>query len=263
MALSAALLLGAALSVFASDAIEPSEEEFREFLKTAKVVTYRQTAKGVTAPFKLTLRNGTRTMEACFQAVDETKTLIQLASGPEMGFRDSFHFNVAAYELAKLLDLASMIPVTVEYKWKGTTGSLCWWVPNTMDEAERTNQKKQSPDINAWNKQMNKMWVFSQLVYDTDRNQTNMLITEDWKLYIIDFTRAFRVHHKFQDPKVLVMCDRQLLEKLRLLDEAQVLEKTKPHLRKSQVQAIMARRDMIVAHFQQLIAQKGEDKILY
>jgi hypothetical protein len=107
------------------------------------------------------------------------------------------------------------------------------------------------------------MWVFSQLVYDTDRNQTNMLITEDWKLIIIDFSRAFRMSHKLHDPKTLVMCDRQLLEKLRQLDGAQVLERTKPHLTKGEVEAVMARRDLIVAHFEQLIKEKGEEKVMY
>ncbi len=66
-----------------------------------------------------------------------------------------------------------------------------------------------------------------------------------------------------QAPKDLVKCDRQLLEKLRKLDGGEVLEKTKPHLNKAEVSALMARRDKIVAHFQQLIAQKGEAAVLY
>jgi hypothetical protein len=60
-----------------------------------------------------------------------------------------------------------------------------------------------------------------------------------------------------------VMCDRQLLERLRKLDEREVLEKTKPHLSKSEVKAIMARRDLIVAYFEKLVAEKGEDAVLY
>jgi hypothetical protein len=188
---------------------------------------------------------------------------MQLTTGTEINFRDSYHFNIAGYELAKLVGLGDMIPVTVERRCLGRWGSLCWWVTAKMDEADRNKQKVQSPDPNEWNKQLNKMWVFSQLVYDTDRNQTNMLITEDWKLIIIDFSRAFRMSHKLHDPKTLVMCDRQLLEKLRQLDGAQVLERTKPHLTKGEVEAVMARRDLIVAHFEQLIKEKGEEKVMY
>jgi hypothetical protein len=36
--------------------------------------------------------------------------------------------------------------------------------------------------------------VFDELVYDTDPNLTNVLIGTDWKLYRIDFTRAFRLY---------------------------------------------------------------------
>jgi hypothetical protein len=263
MVVAAAAALLAALSVFASDESAPTEEQFKEFLKTAKVVNSKQTSKGVTAPFKLTLSDGSRTMEACFQAVDESKRVMKLLHRTEFNFRDSYRFNIAAYELAKLLGLQSMVPVTVEYKWRGRTGSLSWWVPAKMDEAERLKQRLQPPDINAFNRQLNRMWVFSELVYDTDRNQTNMLFTEDWSLWIIDFTRAFRQQHELENPRHLIMCDHLLLEKLRELNEAEVLEKTKLYLSKGQVKAVMARRDKILAHFAQLVTQKGESAVLY
>lgn len=240
-----------------------SEEEFKEFLQTAKVVEYKHTSKGVTAPVIMTLSDGQRTIEACFQAIDERKAVVKLPSRTELNFRDTYRFNIAAYELAKLLDLGDMVPATVEYKWKGKKGSLSLWVPVKLDEQERLKQKIQPPDVNAWNKQMNKMWVFCELVYDTDRNQTNILITEDWKLWMIDFTRAFRLHKDVNNPHNLVQCDRALLENLRRLDEAEVLEKARPHLTNSEVKALMARRDKIVAHFEKLITQKGEERALY
>jgi hypothetical protein len=41
------------------------------------------------------------------------------------------------------------------------------------------------------------------------------------------------------------------------------LEKIKPHLNKPEVEALMVRRDKIVAHFQELIAKQGEGAVLY
>jgi len=240
-----------------------SEAEFREFLKTATVAASKQTAKGITAPFKLTLSDGQRTIEASFQSVDIFRPRTKHPSYVEMEFRDSYKFNLASYQLAKLLGLADMIPVTVEYSWNGKTGSLGWWVPAKWDEEDRLKLNLQPPDVNAWNRQLNRMWVFSQLVYDPDRNETNILITEDWKLWMIDFTRAFRLETDLKDSEKLVMCDRKLLEKLRQLDGAQVLEETKPLLTKKEVKAVMARRDLIIAHFERLIKEKGEEKVLY
>jgi hypothetical protein len=90
-----------------------------------------------------------------------------------------------------------------------------------------------------------------------------VLITEDWKIWRIDFTRAFRLYKSLENPKDLVMCDRNLLENLRKLDEQEVLEKTKGQLSKSEVKAMMARRDKIVEYFEKLVAQKGEAAVLY
>ena len=241
-----------------------TEDQIREFLLKAKVVGSRQTSKGVTSPWRLTLSDGTLRHDAAFQSIDESKATEQLSDGTsEVGFRDSYHFNIAAYELAKLVGLGDMMPVYVERKWGGHEGSLSWWLPVKMDEQERIKKKLQPPDVNAWNMQADRMWVFSELVYDVDRNGTNMLIGENWKLWMIDFSRAFRRQHTLEDPAHLVMCDRQLLEKLRQLDEAEVMEKTKPHLNKEQVKAIMARRDLIVSFFDKKIAEKGEKAVLY
>jgi hypothetical protein len=248
----------------AADETTFTKEQIKNFLLTAKVVKSRHSDKGITNPWRLTLTDGTVTHDASFQAVDEHKPLMQLASGTEMGFVDSYKFNIAAYQLAELLGLDDMLPVYVERKWQGQTGSLSWWLPVKMDEVERHKQKLTPPDADAWNNQMYKIRVFDQLIYDTDSNLTNVLIGEDWKIYRVDFSRAFRLHKDLKNPDVnLVRCDRQLLEKLKALDAKEVAEKTKHYLDKDEVKAVMARRDKIVEYFQKLISEKGENEVLY
>jgi len=156
-----------------------------------------------------------------------------------------------------------MLPVYVERKWKGNPGSLSWWLPTQMDEAERVKKKVDVPDKEAWNDQMYRIRVFDELVYDTDPNLTNILIGTDWKLYRIDFTRAFRRYKDLQHPQNLTRCDRRLLEKLRALDGSELQQRTEGYLTKWEVQAVMARRDKIVAYFQKLVAEKGENEVLY
>ncbi|MGO8735747.1 MAG: hypothetical protein ACLQVM_23470 [Terriglobia bacterium] len=254
----------AVLSQAAAQEPNLTEQEMKQFLLQAKVINYKHTSKGVTSPWRLTLSDGKLTHDASFQTEDDTQSNVQMQDGRiETVFRDTYHFNIAAYELAKLVGVSDMIPVYVFRKWNGESGSLSWWVPSKMDEEIRIKQNIQPPDMSAWNRQVNKMYVFTELVYDTDRNATNMLITEDWKLWMIDFSRAFRPYHDLREPKHLGMCDRHLLANLRQLREADVLEKTKPHLTKELVKAVMARRDKIVAFYDQWIAQKGESAVLY
>jgi hypothetical protein len=90
-----------------------------------------------------------------------------------------------------------------------------------------------------------------------------VLIGENWQIWRIDFSRAFRLNKEPKSPKDLVRCDRQLLEKLKALDGNTLAEKAKHYLTKDEVKAVMARRDKIVAQFQTMIAEKGEKEILY
>jgi hypothetical protein len=241
-----------------------NKDQIKNFLLTAKVVGSKPSSKGITHPSRLTLSDGTLTHDASFQKIDEHKASATMASGrTEMNFVDSYKYNIAAYALAELVGLDDMLPVYVERSWRGDPGSLSWWLPVKMDEEDRVKQKIQPPDPEAWDKQMYKIRVFDQLVYDDDPNLTNVLISADWKIWRIDFTRAFRLRKDLRNPNDLVRCDRQLFEKLKALDANPLAEKTKHYLTKDEVKAVMVRRDKIVAQFQKLISEKGENEVLY
>src|SRR5437868_13580862 len=112
-----------------------------------------------------------------------------------------------------------------------------------MDEEERHKQKLTAPDPDAWNNQMYKVRVLDQLVYDNDPNLTNVLIGENWKIWRVDFNRAFRLSKDLRDPKDVEHCDRQLLEKLKALDGNELGAKNKGYLTKEAIKTAMARRE--------------------
>jgi hypothetical protein len=261
--LGVAILLSCApLFLAAEDSL--TKEQMKEFLLKAKVVSSSQSKKGITNPFHLVLTDGTLTHDGSFQSIDEHKPSMQFANGQtEFNFVDSYKYNIAAYTLAELLGVDDMLPVYVERKWNGQIGSLSWWLPVKMDEEERMKKKIPAPDPDAWNKQMYRIRVFDSLVYDTDANLTNVLIGENWKIYRVDFSRAFRLSEDLKDPKDLVQCDRQLFAKLKALDSNELNQKTKGYLTKLETRALMARRDKIIAYFNKLISEKGEGAVLY
>ena len=263
--LAGALLLVQPSARGQADAPTFAKDQIREFLLKAKIVSSKQSDKGITNPWRLTLNNGTTTHDASFQAIDEHRMSKQFDNGKsEMNFVDSYHYNIAAYNIAEMLGLDSMMPMSVERRWTGKLGSITWWVDNiVMDEGARLKSGKSSPDAEDWNRQMYRMRVFSQLVYDTDRNLTNVLITNDWKVWMIDFSRAFRLWPDLASTKDLARGDRELLTKLRNLTAENVEAAIEPHLGKSEIRAVIARRDKILAHYDQLIAQNGEATVLY
>ena len=260
---AAIISLSCCLLALAADEPNLTKEQVKQFLETAKIVNGKQAGRGITGSWRLPLPDGTITHDASFQKIDEHKPVMQLASGTEINFVDSYKYNIAAYGLAELIGLDDIVPVYVERKWKGDVGSLSWWLPVKMDEVERHKQNLKAPDPDAWNNQMYKVRVLDQLVYDTDPNLTNVLISADWKIWRIDFTRAFRTKQELRNPADLVRCDRQLLEKLKALDINALTEKDKKYLTKDEIKAVMARRDKIVAQFNKLIAEKGENEVLY
>lgn len=75
----------------------------REFLLNAKVVQSTPIGKGVTHPWRLTLSDGTMTHDAAFETVDERLMTKRFDNGKaEMNFVDSYHYNIAACQIAEM-----------------------------------------------------------------------------------------------------------------------------------------------------------------
>ena len=152
-----------------------------EFLKNADIKEAKVVSKGVTKTWRVTLKDDTLTHDASFQYVDERAARKNHPDGKvELYFVDSYRYNIAGYELAELLGLAHMVPVSVERRFRGKRGALTWWVDDVlMDEAAMHEKGLKAPDQKAWAEQIYRLRVFSELIHDTDRNQGNLLITKD------------------------------------------------------------------------------------
>ena len=132
-----------------------------------------------------------------------------------------------------------MVPPSVKRTFDGNSASFTWWVDNvTMDETERRAKNATAPDMDAWNEEMNVMQVFDQLIYNMDRNQTNMLIDKDWHLWLIDHSRAFRAHKTLKDQSVLKSCDRNMLAKMKTLDEATLTKEIGKEVTKDEIRGL-------------------------
>ena len=238
--------------------------EMREFLLSAEVIASRETGAGTTRPRRLTLSDGERTHDALFQTIDKRAATQRLGRSREVNFVDAYRYNIAAYELADLIGLGHMTPVTVERVWDGKRGSLSWWIDDVMfDEATRRKERRWPEDMARWMEQQARMLAFAELVYDTDRNQTNQLYTSDWGLYMIDFSRAFRLWDEIRRPDNLIRIDPDLFARLRTLTEMEVEEAVGGHLSDFERSAVLKRRDLLIVHFQQLIDDRGAATVLY
>ena len=109
------------------------------------------------------------------------------------------------------------------------------------------------------------MHLFDCLVYNDDRNPSNVLYDPQWKLWMIDATRAFQATPELKDQERVYRCERGLWNRIQHLDETEVREKLEDTglLTSEQVRALMKRHEKLVKHIQDLIDAKGEDAVLF
>jgi uncharacterized protein YkvS len=252
-----ALLALACLAVtpfhlYAADAVSWEQQE--EFLLKAKIGNIVSSKKGVTGTSEVTLSDGTLTHKASVQAIHDAKT-VWLG---EVNFKDYHEFNIAGWRLARLLGIGDMVPLSVQRKFKGSNASYTWWVDDVkMDELKMRADKVSAPNQTTWNQELAVVRVFDQLIYNMDRNQTNLLIGSDWRIWMIDHGRAFRAHKTLKDPAMLTQIDRKLLAALKTLDEPTLKKEFKDLVDGTGIRALLERRDLIVKFFE----AKGESAL--
>lgn len=218
---------------------------------------------GVTNPKKVLLEKDGVRAHAIFREVNQQSPKMKLASGQiELMFRDSYLFEPAAYQLSLLLGLDNVPPAEVR-KLGRSDGSLQMWVENARERTVLRQQSAKPPDEARWNQYLHVMHVWDNLVYNTDRNDGNMLIDADWKLWMVDHTRAFRQHKNLQNPKLIIQYDRTLWEKLRTLDPDVVRQRLAPYLRPAEIDAVLARREKLVQLLEKRIQEQGENRVLF
>ena len=267
-ACAAALLLLPVLVAGQPAAAPPGVQSQLVFLEKARVTDTRPIGKGITGALRVTLSDGARTHDAAFQSVAEENSAANRARGRkragEVDFVDHYRYNIAAWRLASLLGLASMMPATIERTIGGRPGALSWWVDDVlMDEAERERRNAAPPSPLALVRQRQRMDLFAQLVRDTDRNKGNVIYTTRWDLVMLDFTRAFRLQPELRTPESLAVVDRTLLARLRTLKAEEVARAAGEYLTAAEVEAVIARRARIVERFDRLIAERGAASVLY
>ena len=240
--------------------------EAEAFLSTAKVVSMKAIPVGIARPQQVTLSLGDRTLRAVWKTIDEQKTGVTNFDGGgfEVDFRDSYKLGIATYELDKLIGL-ELVPPTIEREIDGKTGSLQLWVEGCITEWDRKQKNLKAPDLEQWNRQMYKVRLLHNLTYDTDAaNIRNVIVdTTDFRVFAIDNSRTFRRYDKLMAPKDLTRFSRPVVERLKALDVGVVHEKLGRWLGRYEIEGLMKRRDLIVALAAQLVAERGEDAVLY
>ena len=238
--------------------------QMEEFLLRGKIVRTRAAGSGVTNTLRVTLSDGAVTHDAQIQTIDESKPIFRPAgSPPEFNFTDSYRFNIAGYRLAVLLGLDN-VPMSVQRLHNSRQAAFTWWLDDVMmDEKARVSKNALGPDRERTAMQVHIMRVFDELIQNRDRNMGNLLWTSDWKMWMIDHTRAFRTGDELLKPLALERVERTLFENMRRLTEEQLKNVMGKSMADFEIEALLKRRDRIVKLFEARIAERGEARVVY
>ncbi|GAG64920.1 unnamed protein product, partial [marine sediment metagenome] len=241
-------------------------EKWEEFLKTAEIVGQDQPfekREAVTDPWVLTLEKDGIKKDAIWKDV----------AGRQKGFFENWKWEIAAYRLDKHLGL-NMVPPTIERRFKGNRGSCQLWITTMMSLRTKFEDKIKTPSYKVfyWNRVFYKARAFDNLIANEDRHQNQTLITEDWRMILIDHSRSFRTAKKFTkkliyDEKnkegptfIMKELPRALYEKIKSLNAEVIKNAVGEYLTDKEIEAVLIRKDLIVKWVEDRIKKWGRIK---
>lgn len=260
-----AMLLASRLPAFAPepDFLSYSDAQKEQFMLSGRILSASEIGHGVTHPVKVELALDGITHSAKIQIIDKALPDFFASDGTRVPMRDSWRFNIAAYRLDRLLGL-KMATVAVQRAYLGKPAGFSWWVDDVMfEEAERVKKDIAPPDPESFDRQRSVTRVFDELIINIDRNLSNLLITHDWKLALIDHSRSFTPYPGIRNKENLTRSSRSLFAAMKTLTGKSVAGAAESYLTGSERDAILSRRDRIVELFEARIREKGEENVLF
>jgi len=242
-------------------------EKWEEFLKTADIVEEEQlgSREAVSPPWLLTLEKNDISHNAVWKKPE----------GRVRGYLESWKWEIAAYRLDKYLEL-NMVPPTVEREFQGERGSCQLWVTAEMNLRRKAREKIETPSdkVYYWENAMYLIRAFDNLIANEDRHQGNILITKDWRMILIDFSRSFRTSEESttkliyteklkEGPKIMRKLPRAFVEKLKTLNFKLIKDIVREYLTDKEIEAVLMRRDLILEEIENLVEKYGEADVLY
>jgi len=238
-------------------------DTIRDVLRSATVISRKELGRGVAKVEKVVLEHEEIRFHAAYRTVDRKEKEKTQGNRRAKTYRDAAIFENGAYEVSELLGLGRVPPV-VERRLDTQDGTLQIWMEQTQAEDELLDQGElQPPDRKRWLQQKQVLYVFDNLIANSDRNQGNILIDADWTIWFIDHSRGFGRSSRLPYPDKVTACERGLWKSLGELDEETVRQRLTPYLEGKEISALLSRRKKLIDHIQKLIKKNGEDAVLF
>jgi hypothetical protein len=119
--------------------------------------------------------------------------------------------------------------------------------------------ESRKPATRQWNAQMVRMKMFDALIGNIDRNAGNILVDDNWTVYLIDHSRAFVAFN--QPSATLIQVDPSLWARMQALDQPILKEAIGEWVNDRSIDAMLVRRERMAKAIAKLVEKKGEARV--
>jgi hypothetical protein len=235
---------------------DPSEiREREEHLRTAPIITVAKTeTTGRTSAWKVYLNGGRSASRAIFKYVNRQRPTL---------LPSSYRYELAAYELSKLLG-AALIPPTVEREIDGIKGSLQCYCEGVISEAARSRKGIVPSDVRVLQDALSEVGILENLTYNPREDASDVLVnTSDWTVWRVDFSEAFSPETTLLADSPFSRCSKGLFQKLKTLTDEEFAACLGTYLNDDEIKAFLARKRLVLDKLETLIKEKGETAVLF
>lgn len=228
--------------------------ELEKYLKTAEICEVEiDKIEGRTAPWRVVLSDGKISRQAMFKYVDRPRPTL---------LPDSYHYEIAAYELSKLIEYP-IVPPVVEREIDETVGSLHLFLEGCFSLVHQERKGFEPDDTQKFSDALSELAVFENLVF-CERNSEDIYIQEtDWKVWRVDFSEAFEPFAELINEFNIKRCSKELFHNLQKLEADEIKKMLELHLNDEEIEALLKRKDLVIDKIKRSIQEKGEDAVLF
>jgi len=239
---------------------DAEQKELEAYLKKANVGAILKGAQGGRGEgWTISLHDGKTARRGFFKYVDIRRPT---------NFPISYKYELAAYELTKLLKINIVPPVIEreiqEPKGQKRKGSLQIYVEGCISERDRLLKKIDPPNPQAFADALEEINVFEILTSCDHLSPKDILIhRETWRVCRVDFAEAFDPSTELLPEAAIRRCSKRLYKGLLDLSPLDVEATLKPYLNPGEIKGLLDRRNLILEKLKDLIKDKGEGAVLF
>jgi len=234
--------------------VDSRQAEMESFLRNASVKEVIKNLEGGRTEYwdVILCMDGTE-QKARFKYIDRRR--------PNIIF-DSYFYELAAYELNKRLG-QHLVPPLILRTIEEMEGSLQIFIPDCITEIYRQRQNIEPPDKN-FSRKLEDIKVFEYLTGEPCYDADDILVDcSTWDVWRVDFSEAFSDTAPLDINCRIEGCSRSLYVHLIALENQTIRTALQPYLNPSELSALLLRKARILDTIKGLIAERGEDQVLF